>query len=104
MNNGRDEKLESMLRSRRVAKASPDLAERIVLRAQALPQRKDISLWQMIQDLFAEFRLPRPAYVLAAALVLGVVVGLSTPSDESVPRDGMDVSAQVLFTADEGFL
>lgn len=102
MSDSRNEKLESMLRFRRLAKASPDLAERIILRARTLPQRKEISLWRMIQDLFAEFHLPKPAYVLAGALALGVVLGLSTPSDYSLPRDGID--SQAFFNADEGFL
>lgn len=104
MSNGPDEKLESMLRSRRVGKADPELAARIILRALSLPQRNDISFWKMVQDVFAEFRLPRPAFALAGAVVLGVVVGVSTPSQESVPPDGVEVSAQPFFTGDEGFL
>ena len=66
-------------RSRRVEPASPDLAQRIILKAQSLPQNQTLSLWQWLRQLFAEFHLPKPAYVLASALVLGMIVGFSTP-------------------------
>ena len=36
------------------------------------------SLWQSVRQLFAEFHLPKPGYVLASALVLGMVLDFST--------------------------
>ncbi len=63
MSDRQDEKLDAMLRARRVEPASPDLAQRIILKAQSLPQNQTIPLWQWMRQLFAEFHLPRPAYV-----------------------------------------
>ena len=45
MSEYQDEKLESMLRSRRAETVAPDLAGRIILQAQSLPQLQNISLW-----------------------------------------------------------
>src|SRR5581483_6913045 len=55
-----DEKLERMLRERRVAPPSANLAERIILKAQAIPQSEALSLGQSIRRLFTEFHLPKP--------------------------------------------
>ena len=104
MSDNRDDKLESMLRSRREEPARPDLADRIILRAREIPRRQDISLWRFLRDLCVEFHLPKPAYVLAAALALGMVMGLSTPSDEPSERSGNAASTQGFFTADEDLL
>ena len=67
-----------MLRSRRTEAASPDLAARIILRAQGMPQVQSYSLWQSLRQLFAELHLPKPGYVLTTALVLGMFLGFST--------------------------
>jgi hypothetical protein len=83
-----DQKLEAMLRVRRVEPVSPELAERIILKAQGMPQNRTIPLRQWVQRLFAEFHLPRPAYVLACVLMIGFVVGLTMP----VPRAAEDVA------------
>jgi hypothetical protein len=105
MGDNRDDKLESMLRSRRQPVASPDLAEQIILRAAALPQRQSVSFWRFIRELCAEFHLPKPAYVLAAALALGTVVGLSTGPDGSNGQNGDALTAQPYSPfADENFL
>jgi hypothetical protein len=81
MSDRQDDKLDGLLRSRRIEPSNPDLAERIILRAQGLPQNQTISPGRWIRQLFAEFHLPRPAYVLASTLILGVIVGFNTPVD-----------------------
>ena len=102
MSDRQDDKLDALLRSRRIEPSSPDLAERIILKAQSLPQKQTVSLWRWIRQLFAEFYLPRPAYVLASTLILGVVVGFNTPVD--TPTDHPDsVYVQSLY-ADEDVL
>jgi hypothetical protein len=103
MSDHRDEKLDSMLRDRRRDAASPDLAARIILKAQTVPQIQNISLWQSLRQLFAEFHLPKPGYVLASALVLGMVLGFMTP-DNSTIQDANYTTTQSMIAGDEGFL
>ena len=87
MGDVQDEKLDAILRARGVKAPSEDLAERIILHARRIPQVQNSSLWQLIRELFAEFHLPKPGYVLASALVLGMVVGFNIPSERSAPQD-----------------
>lgn len=104
MSENRDEKLARLLSERRAAPASPDLAERIILKAQNLPQAENPSLWQTMREIFAEFHLPKPGYVLAAALVLGVTLGFSTAPGNSAAGDAEIATAQSYLTGDEGWL
>lgn len=98
-----DEKLEEMLRSRVMEPASPDLAQRIILTAQGIPQDQALPLGQWIKRLFAEFHLPKPGYVLACALILGLVLGFNAPSDPATDdTDGAQV--QSFLYADEDVL
>ncbi len=102
--NDRDQKLDSLLHNRRREAASSDLAARIILKAQALPQVQNISLWQSLRQLFAEFHLPKPGYVLASALVLGVVLGFNTGPDSSAIQEANYTTSQSMIAGDEGFL
>jgi hypothetical protein len=99
-----EEKLDDLLRSRRVEPSSPDLAQRIILRAQGLPQNQTISMWQWVRELFAEFHLPRPAYVFACTLILGFVVGFSTPLNTTGADDLDTDQVQGFLYADEAML
>lgn len=102
--NDRDQKLDSLLHNRRRDAASPDLAARIILKAQALPQVQNVSLWQSLRQLFAEFHLPKPGYVLASALVLGMVLGFNTSPDNSTIQEANYTTSQSMIAGDEGFL
>ena len=104
MIDNRDEKLDNLLRSRSIEPAGSDLAQRIILKARQLPQNKNMPLWQWISDLFTEFHLPKPAYVLASALVLGMVIGFSAPQDTSQGADDGGALIQTFLSADEAFL
>lgn len=96
----KDQKLEVMLQARRFEAASPDLVERIVLKAQRIPQNQTLTQW--VRQLFAEFHLPRPAYVLAGALMLGIAVGFNTPLNTTTPDDADRAYVQSFLYADEG--
>jgi hypothetical protein len=104
MSDNRDEKLDRMLRSRRHEPASADLAQRIIFKARQLPQTKTMPLWQSVRDLFGEFHLPKPAYVLASALVFGIVIGFSAPQDTTLAVDDGGVSIQGFLSEDEALL
>lgn len=99
-----DEKLEQMLRTRRVAPPSADLAERIILKAQALPQVRALSLGQSLRQLFGEFHLPKPAYVLAGTLIIGFVLGFSDPFTRAPNDRGGSSSAQAFLYVEEDTL
>jgi hypothetical protein len=104
MSDRQDEKLESMLRSRRFEPADPSLAERITLKARGMPQNQNIGLLQWMRRLCAEFHLPKPAYVLASALLLGLVIGFNEPPATN-PAEDMDmVQVESFLYADEGVL
>ena len=104
MSEMRDEKLEQMLRARRVAPQRADLAERIILKAQAIPQIQALSFGQTIRRLFAEFHLPNPAYVLTGTLIIGAVLGFSDPFAKAPIDRGGSSSAQAFLYADEDTL
>jgi hypothetical protein len=100
MSDKQDEKLDAMLRSRRVESAGRDLTQRIILRSQSLPQNQTLPLIPWLRQLFAEFHLPKPAYVVVSALVLGMIVGFSTP-DRTASKDEESASVQSFLYADE---
>jgi hypothetical protein len=106
INDPRDEKLDRLLHARRVEPMSGDLAQRIILQAQQTPQNKNFSLWQWLRELCLEFHLPKPAYVLASALVFGLVIGFSTPNGSAINGNdsAADASVQSVFSTDEALL
>jgi hypothetical protein len=104
MSNKQDEKLEEMLRSRRIESASSDLAQRIILQARQTPQLQPVTLLQWLGALFSELHLRKPAYVLAGTLLLGIVVGLNTPVETSNKDDPAPVNVQSFLYTDEALL
>jgi hypothetical protein len=100
MADNEDTKLDALLRARRIEPASRDLAQRIIRTAQSVPQRETLPLLQWLRRLFAEFHLTKPAYVLVSALILGIIVGLSTPEGAG-SRDEESASVQSFLYADE---
>jgi hypothetical protein len=104
MSQNHEDKLNAMLRSRRTEAASPDLAARIILRAQGLPQVQSYSLWQSLRQLFADLHLPKPVYVLTAALVLGMFLGFSTAPQTASPPDSYATNNDSFLVDAEGWL
>jgi len=104
MNDNRDQKLDNLLRSRRLEPPGANLAQRIILEARNLPQAPNSSLWESMRQVFAEFHLPKPGYVLASALVLGMVIGFSTPEDSRLAAEDNSASVQNFLSPDEALL
>jgi len=98
-----DEKIDEMLKARSVQSASPDLAQRIILKAQMTPQIQVFSLARWIKQSFAELHLPNPAYVLAGTLMMGFVLGLTVPFDTAI-ENAEPVQALSFLDSDEGLL
>ncbi len=104
MNDRHDEKLEAMLKARPIEPASSDLAQRIILKSQSIPQRTAVSPWQWLQELFSEFHLAKPAYILAGTLLLGFVIGFSAPLGTSPANDADTAQVENFLYANEGVL
>ncbi len=104
MTNRHDEKLEAMLKARYVEPPSSDLAQRIILRSQGIPQQATVSPWQWLQELFAEFHLPKPAYIVAATLILGFIIGFSSPIGTNTTSDTDTAQTETFLYANEGVL
>lgn len=104
MSENNDEKLESLLRSRRVEAADPALASRIIAMAQGLEQARNVALWQWVRQSFAEFHLPRPGFVLVGALILGLLVGLNTGPEGTAVNENSAQYTQGVLSEDEGLL
>jgi hypothetical protein len=88
MSDNGEAKLETLLRSRGVPSPSGDLAARISRAARRTPQRQPASFSEGLTRLFAELRLPRPAFALAASLIVGIAAGWTMPLD--VAEDDVD--------------
>jgi hypothetical protein len=71
-----DTALNAWLEIRHFEPHRADLSERIMLAARARSQKTALTIYGWLQTLFAEFALPRPAYVLASLLCLGFLAGL----------------------------
>src|SRR4029077_19800300 len=104
MSDRQNEKLDAMLRSRRLESARPDLAQRILLKAQSLPKNRAVPCTRWRKQLFAELQLPRPAYVFACTLILGFVIGFSAPLNTSTTVDSSADQVQGFLYADEAIL
>jgi hypothetical protein len=98
-----EEEIDEMLKARRIQSASPDLAQRIILKAQMTPQIHVFSLTRWIKQTFAELHLPNPAYVLAGMLTMGFVLGVNIPS-ETATENTDPVQALSFLDPDEGLL
>jgi hypothetical protein len=101
MSDPQDQKLDALLRSRRVEPASSDLVARIVLQAQSIPQNQTIILTQWMKRLFAEFHLPRPVYVCTCILIFGFVVGFNAQLNPPTTDNGDTIDVQSFLYADE---
>jgi hypothetical protein len=99
-----EKKLDELLRKRRLEPVSSDLAARIISRAQQIPQVENLSFWLSLRRIFAEFSLPKPAYVLTGALLVGMAAGFSAMPDFSALHDTSSPSAQNLMFGDEALL
>jgi hypothetical protein len=104
MDRNDDKKLDSMLHSRRSQAASPDLAARIIHKAQGLPQIQRFFLWQSLRQLFIELHMPKPGYVIASALVLGMFLGFSAAPQSFSTTNSDSVNTQNFLADDEGLL
>lgn len=97
------EAFEQRLRAERVEAPSPMLAQRITAAARRIPQEQPFDLMRWLWGLFAEIRLPQPAYAMALVLMLGLGLGLSNATTNG--DDAADsYSASYFFDEDGAIL
>lgn len=65
---------------------------------------RTVSLWQTIRQICAEFHLPKPAYVVAGALIIGMVLGYSAPPKGGADNDDDVATMQTILSTDEALL
>ena len=104
MSDPHDEKLDHLLRARRIEPASSDLTERILRAAAQRPQSGNLPFWSWLRDMFREFHLPQPGYVLAGALLIGMAIGFNTPVDTDPTSADSSVGIQSFLSSDEALL
>lgn len=82
-----DEELKTLLAplAKDIPAPSADFAERIIMAAARMRQQRPFSLWGYISESFAECMLPKPAYMLASMMVLGLAFGWAMVQDMSEP-------------------
>lgn len=87
-----EEELKTLLAplARDISAPSADFADRIIMAAARTRQQRSVSLWVYISDSFAEFMLPKPGYVLASMMVLGLVFGWTIVQSPSEPAKQID--------------
>ncbi|MFO1242653.1 MAG: hypothetical protein U1E36_05565 [Rickettsiales bacterium] len=78
-----DEEELKMILARDIPAPSKNFAERIILAAHSTPQRRPLSVWNYIREAFAECLVPKPAFVLASMLALGLVFGFNAANMQS---------------------
>lgn len=79
-----EEELKTLL-AMDIPEPSKNFAERIILAAHGAPQQRPVNLWNYIREAFAECFVPKPAFVLASMLVLGLVFGFNSMEQSTQP-------------------
>lgn len=74
-----DQELKGMLSPRSVPPHDEQFARRIVAAAARLPQRE--TFWRRVSSVFEEFKIPAPAYSMAAIFIVGFAAGLGAFGD-----------------------
>lgn len=97
-----DKDLEKLLCQSSMIPPSPDLAQRILRQALMIPQQTQMTMAQAVQRIFAEFRMPQPAYALATLLLIGFAMGcfMQSPAYASAHSQKQITIANFLY-ADE---
>ena len=69
----KNQNFEELMGLYQVEEGSDNLAGNIIAAARSIPQKQSLGKW--INNIFAEFSLPAPAYSLASFLLVGFFVG-----------------------------
>lgn len=94
-----DVRLEALLRSVPIEAPATNLAERIIAAtkpAMATSRAVSNSVWDALRDLL----LPKPAFALACALMMGVVVGTQTTTTAAPATEGNGYDNFLSFEGD----
>lgn len=78
-----DSKLNQLLEQRRSPPGCDHLTQRIINVVAKIPQQHHLGLLSWIKQIFADYAVLRPAYLLASILLIGFFTGFWLPSTES---------------------
>lgn len=84
-----DKRFNAWLESRSFEEPSPDLAARIVAAARAIERKPPFLIMEWLRRTFIEFHLPRPAYAMAAVLLLGFAAGFGAQTATADTGEGL---------------
>ena len=90
-----DKEFEKLLNTRRVEPASPYFMERIITAACKIQQQHTISVSYWLQSLFADFRMERPEYALAAMLAIGIFIGFGAVEKNVLDENNIFLQASI---------
>lgn len=94
-----NDELDKTLGNYRIPPASNDLADRIILAAAKIEQKQ--SIWQIIQTLFEEFKIPAPAYSFSSLLIISFVAGFITYNSDDIYNVDGQISDQILYETED---
>ena len=93
---------EMQLRTRHMEPPSHGFSERIIQAAARTQRAVSFNLYAWLQDVFAEYMLPRPAFVFPAVLLIGMCIGVTTLDGSSANNTALDKSLLEQMMNDEG--
>lgn len=80
----KEKSIDGMLKNRFVPNPSSNLSARIIAAAARHPER---SFWEIFFSEFSDmFIMPRPAFALAACLLLGLALALQVPVEQAIDQ------------------
>jgi len=74
-----EEKFNSLLVGRKLREANSRFEQSIISAAATLGQKHDFNFEAFLEKLFKDLKLPAPAYVLTAIMLLGFIIGVISP-------------------------
>ncbi|MBI1274414.1 hypothetical protein GC177_00380 [bacterium] len=93
----RHDDLDAFLNKRALFPYRHELEDRIIHAAVSLPQQRRMptpaTLWQLLAECFT----PRPAYALASAMAIGLMLGLGTVNTSVSITGGTDAVQKTAF-------
>lgn len=93
-------RFERILKSRKYVESDSHLEQRIIAAALRIKKNPPLSINAFLSELLAEFRLPKPAWIIAVLLMIGFAIGFLDPL-ASAPAEQEQTNLQELLYYEE---